>query len=166
MKIKITDPAIAEVNMTPMIDIVFQLIAFFMVITNFEQTQADERVKLPKDAIARPTEKPREDALVINIGFDPDKAKGDGSNVVVFYAGDKVPAGEFIPPDNDLDARRRSRLHQEARIYRRKGKNPKQITVEIRADGAVPTGLVQEFIKLAQEAEFEKFALKAKQEEF
>ena len=43
-----------EVDMTPMIDVVFQLLAFFMVITNFEQTQADERVKLPRDQLAKP----------------------------------------------------------------------------------------------------------------
>ena len=44
MKIKSKKPAVADVDMTPMIDIVFQLIAFFMVITNFEQIQADELV--------------------------------------------------------------------------------------------------------------------------
>ena len=54
MKINKVEPAVPEVDMTPMIDIVFQLIAFFMVITNFEQTQADERVKLPEDQLARP----------------------------------------------------------------------------------------------------------------
>ena len=52
--------------MTPMIDIVFQLIAFFMIVTNFEQTQADERVKLPADELARPPIAPREQELVIN----------------------------------------------------------------------------------------------------
>ena len=41
MRINKSDAALAEVDMTPMIDIVFQLIAFFMVISNFEQTQAD-----------------------------------------------------------------------------------------------------------------------------
>ena len=41
-------------DMTPMIDVVFQLITFFMLVINFEQTEADERVKLPRDALARP----------------------------------------------------------------------------------------------------------------
>ena len=35
MKIKSTGSGPPDVDMTPMIDIVFQLIAFFMVITNF-----------------------------------------------------------------------------------------------------------------------------------
>ena len=58
-----------EVDMTPMIDIVFQLIAFFAVITNFEETQADERVKLPRDTLAKPPEVKVEHQLVLNVGF-------------------------------------------------------------------------------------------------
>jgi len=54
MRIAGKKPEIADVDMTPMIDIVFQLIAFFMVVTNFANTKADERVKLPKDELARP----------------------------------------------------------------------------------------------------------------
>src|SRR5690606_19863288 len=60
---------VIEPDMTPMIDIVFQLIAFFMIVTNFEQTQADERVKLPADELARPPLAPREQELVLNMGF-------------------------------------------------------------------------------------------------
>ena len=43
-----------EIDMTPMIDCVFQLITFFMLVINFESTQADERVKLPESEIAKP----------------------------------------------------------------------------------------------------------------
>ena len=69
MRIKSSEPILAEVDMTPMIDIVFQLIAFFMLITNFEQTQADERVKLPSDQLAIPLEVARVKQLTLNIGF-------------------------------------------------------------------------------------------------
>ena len=37
-------------------------------------------------------------------------------------------------------------------------------TVVLRADTKVPTGLVQELMKMAQEAGFSKFSFKAKQE--
>ena len=47
MKIKAANVAVPEIDMTPMIDIVFQLITFFMVINNFDQNEADERVSLP-----------------------------------------------------------------------------------------------------------------------
>ena len=72
MKIKTPKADVPEVDMTPMIDIVFQLIAFFMVITNFEQTQADERVKLPKNELAKPPEVKRENLLTLNVGYDRD----------------------------------------------------------------------------------------------
>ena len=155
MRIKAEKPAVAEVDMTPMIDIVFQLIAFFMVISNFEQTQADERVKLPLDTLAKPPEVKLEFKLVINIGFERDlKGKKIDPNPFVFYAGQKFRVLEFG-----------TQLQTERRLYRQKGQDPKDVTLIIRADAEVPTGLVQGFIKLAQEAEFQKFALKAQQKE-
>ena len=155
MRIKGSQPNIAEVDMTPMIDIVFQLIAFFMVISNFEQTEADERVKLPSDSLAKPPEYKLESELVVNIGF---LRKADGTkkdpDPFVFYAGENFRVLDFGKI-----------LVQEARLKKLKGEDPKEVTVIIRADGEVPTGLVQELMKLAQEdkAGFEKFALKAKQ---
>jgi biopolymer transport protein ExbD len=53
----------------------------------------------------------------------------------------------------------------EARVAQAKKIDPKTITVVIRADAEVPTGDVQQLIKLSQEAGFEKFSLKAKSEE-
>jgi biopolymer transport protein ExbD len=75
MKIHSSGSSVPDVDMTPMIDIVFQLIAFFMVITNFEQNQADERVRLPKDQLARPPEVKRENSFTLNLGFVRDKKK-------------------------------------------------------------------------------------------
>jgi biopolymer transport protein ExbD len=143
---------VAEVDMTPMIDIVFLLIAFFMVITNFEQTLADERVKLPKDELARPQESRRDKDLVLNVGFIRDTDGRKLSEPLVFYAGDQVPVLQMGPL-----------LQRERRLYRDTGIAAGEVTVVIRADAEVPTGLVQELIKLSQEAEFEKFALKAMQ---
>ena len=86
MRINKSDVALAEVDMTPMIDIVFQLIAFFMVISNFEQTQADQRVRLPEDVLAQPpTVKPAHE-LVLNVGFIRDEKHNiPEQGPVVFY---------------------------------------------------------------------------------
>lgn len=149
------DSGESDVNMTPMIDIVFQLIAFFMVITNFEQLQADERVKLPKDELAKPAETQRDKQLVVNIGYlrnEDGSIQADHPDPYVFYNGEMVPVLEFGKP-----------LKQESSIYADLGVDPKTVTVVIRADRETPTGLVQEMIKLAQEAKFQKFALKAQQ---
>ena len=155
MRIKSNKPNVAEIDMTPMIDIVFQLIAFFMVISNFEQTQADERVKLPRDELAKPPEYKVEHELVLNVGFLRDK---DGNmkdaDPFVFYPEGQVRVREFGPY-----------FARESKIFRQRGIDPKDVTIVIRADKDTPTGLIQELIKLAQDkkAKFTKFALKATQ---
>ena len=43
-----------EGDMTPMIDMTFQLIAFFMVIVNFAEADQNERIRLPSSELAKP----------------------------------------------------------------------------------------------------------------
>ncbi len=66
MKIKSAFVSIPEIDMTPMIDIVFQLITFFMVINNFDQNEADERITLPRDQLARPPVAVRKNSFMLN----------------------------------------------------------------------------------------------------
>lgn len=155
MRIKPTDASPPEVDMTPMIDIVFQLIAFFMVITNFEQNEADERVTLPKDQLAKPPEVKRENAFVLNFGFDRD---ADGEiiepNPYIFFGDERFTVDNL-----------RARLQQESRFYDAINVDLADVTVEIRADAGVKSGMVQELIQMCQEEgiEFQRFALKATQ---
>lgn len=138
-----------------MIDIVFQLIAFFMVITNFEQQQADERVTLPKDQLAKPPEVKRESALTINLGFEKDK-QGEiiDPTPYIFFGDEKLTVDQSS-----------TRLRQESQFYQTIGTNLEDVTVEIRADAGVQSGLVQELIQKCQEdgVGFQRFALKATQ---
>lgn len=154
MRFKETEPTVPEIDMTPMIDIVFQLIAFFMVITNFENTQADERVKLPRDVLAKVPEAKRESKLVVNVGFERnlDGTKKD-KDPFVFYNGELFRVADF-----------KKKLEGEARFFKSQGDAVKDVSVILRADKEVPTGLVQELIKQSQDAGFEKFALSATQE--
>lgn len=153
MRIKSKKPAVADIDMTPMIDIVFQLIAFFMVITNFEQIQADERVKLPSDSLAKPPEVKAADELVLNIGFERNTSgEITDPEAYIFYNGEKIPVLKFGP-----------KFEQEARIYKQKNQDPKEVPVILRTDALVKTGLVQDLIKIAQENGFTKFAFKATQ---
>lgn len=157
LKIPVTDEG--KLNMTPMIDIVFQLLTFFMIAVNFENAKADERVKLPTDVLAKPPESKLENELIMNVGFI---RRPDGSNVsgpVIFYNGDPIPLDKIMPS-----------LQQEATIFKAKATgDPKkaleEVSVIIRADAAVPTGMVQELIEKCQEAEFTKFSLKAIQKD-
>ena len=150
MKIKSEKPELPEPDMTPMIDCVFQLITFFMVVINFENTQADERVKLPDSALAKPPKVKIEDELVLNIGYI---RKGGKilSEPLVFWPGQDVPVKEIEPF-----------LVKEKQFWKLKhGGGKMTSTVTIRADIDVPTGVVQELIQSCQAQGFEKFVLKA-----
>ena len=46
----------AEPNLTPLLDVVFQLITFFMLVINFSSENYDQRVRLPVAGSARPVE--------------------------------------------------------------------------------------------------------------
>lgn len=152
---KAATSSILEPDMTPMIDVVFQLMSFFMMITNFEQTQADERVKLPIDQLARPPQTPRAKVLVVNIGYQRDMTgEKTDPNPYVFQGDEMIPVLDFG-----------SHLRSESRVakslYGPEG--DKEMTVEIRADAETPTGLIQELIKMSQDNGFEKFSLRAQQ---
>ena len=43
----------AEPNLTPLLDVVFQLITFFMLVINFSSENYDQRVRLPVAESAR-----------------------------------------------------------------------------------------------------------------
>ncbi|MBX3444160.1 MAG: biopolymer transporter ExbD [Planctomyces sp.] len=150
-----SQPSHVSPDLTPMIDVTFQLITFFMVVTNFEQTQADERIKLPEDVLAKPVKVARREELVINLGFlrNRDGSKQD-SEPWVFLIGEQLRLQDFGP-----------RLQHEARVMRVRGdeQRVRDTTITIRADADVPAGVVQQAMQLSQEAGFEKFALKAKQ---
>ncbi len=156
MKIKSSGATPPDVDMTPMIDIVFQLIAFFMVITNFEQQQADERVSLPKDQLAKPPTVKRENSLTLNLGFQKNKEGEiiDPTPYIFFAGGEMLTVGNCDP-----------KLREEAQFYQTIGVKREEVTVEIRADAGVDSGLVQTLIQKCQEKgiEFQRFALKATQ---
>jgi len=188
MRINKAEPALAEVDMTPMIDIVFQLIAFFMVISNFEQTQADERVRLPEDVLALPPKVKPAHELVLNVGFLRDEKHNlPEQGPVVFHAGrfcwitqQDCPASvrifngraNAIQTIETVDFS--YRLNQEKQLFYDRGVAvAESVTVVIRADSRVATGLIQKLIQLAQadftgsdgssQPGFAKFALKAEQ---
>ena len=137
-------PVSAEPDMTPMIDMTFQLIAFFMVLLNFGEGELDARIKLPSSQLAKPPEAPLEAPLVLQLTAD-DK---------VIFSGDAIPISALDRP-----------LRNERRFLELNGGNPADATVILRADANAKTGVVQEVIQMCQENGFEKFALRAKQEQ-
>jgi len=142
----------AEGDLTPMIDMTFQLIAFFMVLVNFTQAEQDARVDLPASKLAKPPEEQQEQPLTIQL------AKMTGSGPDHFMA---LVGGEEIEVGQELAGI----LQRERRAFGRMGRPTKNVIVIIRAHKDVPTGKVQEVIELCQREEFEKFKLKAKEDD-
>ena len=141
MKIKSNNSSgVVEMDMTPMIDMTFQLLAFFMVIVNFTESDQNERIKLPKSALARPPDRPLDFPITFHL-------TDEGT---VFYGLDEmtVPAIPTV-------------LRREKSLAESEGRKISDANVIIRADRLAKTGKVQELIKICQENSFEKFVLRA-----
>jgi biopolymer transport protein ExbD len=146
MKLAKTETSgIQEGDFTPMIDMVFQLIAFFMVLLNFAEADVNEEVTLPQSILARPQDGPVEKPITLHL-------KTDGGVII---------GAETVPTVTGLKPFLRFEIDQ----LTVEKKAAKDATIIVRADRAVPTGKVQELIKVCQESGFEKFALRAKEEQ-
>ena len=143
MRINKPDTSIHEGDLTPMIDMTFQLIAFFMVLINFSQTEQNDRVRLPESELAKPPEGAIEFPITLHLTPESTVIVGD----------QEVPIDGLRPF-----------LIREANAIQSQGKQPSDATVIIRADQTAPTGKVQELIQVCQENSFEKFALRAKED--
>lgn len=137
------DDVSAEADMTPMIDMTFQLIAFFMILINFADSDSDDRIQLPSSVLAKPPEGTVDTPITLQVT----------KNKTVLYAAEELPVAGMA---RILDI--------ETQLIRRAKKSPSQANIIIRADGETPTGTVQEVIKICQQKEFERFLLRAKQD--
>ena len=70
MKIKGKGAEFVEIDMTPMIDMTFQLIAFFMILINFAEGEQDQRIQLPSSVLAKPPDAPFETPITIQMVRD------------------------------------------------------------------------------------------------
>jgi biopolymer transport protein ExbD len=144
MRLRKKFSGVEEGDLTPMIDMTFQLIAFFMVLVNFSEAEQDDRVKLPESELAKPPEAPFEDPITLQMTKE----------------GSVIMQGEIFRLE--MMPRRMSR---ENGILRKMGKSPGEATVIIRAHEDCATGKVQELIKICQEEQFVRFALRAKEKQ-
>ena len=59
--------SVAEPNLTPLLDVVLQLLMFFMMCVNFVNEQVNEDITLPKSQAVKPMDKADTDVLYINL---------------------------------------------------------------------------------------------------
>ena len=131
-------------DLTPMIDMTFQLIAFFMVLINFTQSETDDRVQLPQSTLAKPPEEALEFPITLQL-------TRQGS---VIIGGTEILSIEGLRPY----------LLNEATVLQQREQQASDATVIIRAHKEAQTGKVQDLIKICQENGFEKFALREKED--
>jgi biopolymer transport protein ExbD len=142
MRIKKAKSNIAEGDLTPMIDMAFQLIAFFMVLINFTEADQDDRVVLPQSVLARPPQLPIQDPITIHLTKE----------------GQAIFGGQEV-----TDSTLRRLLKRERAVLSLSDRTAADATVIVRGDVRTSTGRVQEIVQLCQEEKFEKFALRAKE---
>lgn len=138
----------ADPNLTPMLDLVFQLITFFVLIFNFKSAEIDQNLKLPIMGSARPVETHGQvDLMVLNISSDGDlmvyghPVKNIGG-YIVGEAQASMMANRMTPADLEAGAELPT-------------------TVVVRADRATPFRMINRVIKTCQDNGFRSFALKA-----
>ena len=117
MRIPTRAMPMGEGDMTPMIDMTFQLIAFFMVLLNFSEADQSDRVKLPMSELARPAESPFEYPVFIPLTRDKS----------VVLGGEEVPLTGLRPY-----------MEREVEFLRLQQKTPSDATVIGRADAGIP----------------------------
>jgi biopolymer transport protein ExbD len=136
----------AEPNLTPLLDMVFQLITFFMLVINFKTASLDLNLQLPVVGSARPVEG-EEQLLILNINKD--------GELRIYGATEK---------------RIEAYIAEEARgdLMAAHAKNPKlqqgeelPTMVVIRADRSTPFSKLNRVIVACQKNGYRKFAMKA-----
>jgi biopolymer transport protein ExbD len=128
-----------DIDMTPMIDVTFQLITFFMFTLNFSEAEQDQRIQLPTSQVAKPVENSDLEPLTLQL-------MDDGR---VIYNGEPVALAAL-----------RDYLKNEKAVILAANREPGAATVVVRADGRSRTGDVQQIISSCQEEGFDKFAFR------
>ncbi len=137
----------AQPNLTPILDMVFQLITFFMLVINFKAAAMDQSLKLPVIGSARPADtEGQEDVLVLNIDSE--------GNLIVY--GKKVEVGPYLARESQassLTARRRSPdFHYGDAL---------PTMVVVRADRRTPFRLLNRVLSACQKEGFRRLTFKA-----
>ena len=142
----------AEPNLTPLLDVVFQLITFFMLMINFSSDNYDRSIMLPVAGSAQPVEDDKqisEDRLVLNIN----------SQGHLLMGGEVQPlhkAVQSIKHQADL-----IKLNIKAAGKKLDATGSLPTTIVLRADKSATFSSILGLIKACQSNGFRKFALKA-----
>ena len=139
---------IAEPNLVPILDMVFQLITFFMLVINIKNKSIDESLKLPIIGSARTVDtKGQEDLTILNVNENGE---------LVVYGAVRKDWERVIANEAAASLRVASRVDP---TFKQGGELP--TTVVFRGAQKVPYGKVHPMIEAAQQHGFRKFQFRA-----
>jgi biopolymer transport protein ExbD len=125
-----------EPNLIPLLDLVLQLVMFFMVCANFVMEQVSEAIRLPEAVVAKPIEKSDEYIIFLNV---------DKEGRVILSG---LDAQGDRPEDNLLTNPAQVKTYMERRYKEDMRRKPKEGEAK-----ATPSLLI---VRADKEAEFEK----------
>ena len=144
MRFKRKTDEILEGDLTPMIDMTFQLIAFFMLIINFSEVEKSQELQLPLSEIVKPPETPPPYKITLNV--QPDES-------IKFQNLDAVQLSALRPI-----------LVREIGVASRFDVPAADVNVIIRADKNVKTGLIQDLMDACKQENLETFSLRVNEQ--
>ena len=134
----------AEPNLTPLLDLVLQLLMFFIITANFASQQNNEHIQLPEMQSARPLDKAETDIVFLNLTRD---------GVV------EAPGKDPMKKPADIKTHLRNAYNDVERIVG-KGKEVRTLVV-IRADKSAAYKDVYQLMRWCKEAGFHRFQMRA-----
>jgi biopolymer transport protein ExbD len=139
-----------EPNFTPLLDLVLQLVMFFMVCANFVLEQTSVEIKLPQAIAAKALEKSEEDVVYLNVNeqgivrLTPDQREGDIDSL-----------------DNEIQVRDYMGRQAE-REKKRTGKDRPQATLILRVDHRTPFENTYAIMRACRLAGYQKVQLRVR----
>lgn len=164
------DGGIAEPNLTPLLDVVLQLLMFFMMCVNFVSEQVNEEIKLPKSLAVKPMDKAEADYLFVNVkpfamqDFQ-DRLPSDVLARVQekFREGDEcilVPGKEPMHR-NDLRIWLKQQFEDARQIAEQRGAKGVSTAIVIRAHKEADYGQVFEILQMCKNVGYRRLMLRA-----
>lgn len=160
----------AEPNLTPLLDVVLQLLMFFMMCVNFVSEQVNEDIVLPRSQAVKPMDKAEADYLFINLkpfalSDFQDRLPSDVLARVQdkFHDGDEcilVPGKEPMRR-NELRIWLKQQYEDAKQIAEQRGAKGVNTAIVIRAHKEADYGQVFEILQMCKNVGYRRLMLRA-----
>jgi biopolymer transport protein ExbD len=139
-----------EPNFVPLLDLVLQLVMFFMLCANFVMDQTSAEVKLPEAAAAKAIERDVNEVIFLNVD-----SKGR-----VLLTPDQRTDDESETLDNEIQVK--SFMQRRAAVEKRKtGKDMPEAVLVLRVDRETPFDRTYGIMKACRDAGYTRVQLRA-----